>query len=79
MRRAGMPALSTDEQVVLGMNAEQLRCRQDLRRATLRNYSNNAASTVNGGERCQNGERISTAFTESTINQVVSKRMVKKP
>ena len=25
-----------------------------------------------------NGERISTAFTESTINQVVSKRMVKK-
>lgn len=26
----------------------------------------------------RNGERISTAFTESTINQVVSKRMVKK-
>lgn len=40
--------------------------------------SHNAASIVNYGERYRNGERISTAFTESTINQVVSKRMVKK-
>jgi hypothetical protein len=40
--------------------------------------ANNAASIVNYGERYRNGERISTAFTESTINQVVSKRMVKK-
>ncbi len=39
---------------------------------------NNASSIVNYGERYRNGERISTAFTESTINQVVSKRMVKK-
>jgi len=38
----------------------------------------NAASIVNYGERYRQGERISTAFTESTINQVVSKRMVKK-
>lgn len=38
----------------------------------------NAGSIVNYGERYRNGERISTAFTESTINQVVSKRMVKK-
>jgi hypothetical protein len=30
------------------------------------------------GERYRNGERISTAFVESTINQVVSKRMVKQ-
>ena len=36
------------------------------------------ASIVNYGERYRNGERISTAFVESTINQVVSKRMVKK-
>lgn len=35
--------------------------------------SHNAASIVNYGERYRNGERISTAFTESTINQVVSK------
>ncbi len=40
--------------------------------------ANNATSIVNYGERYRNGERISTAFTESAINQVVSKRMVKK-
>ena len=32
----------------------------------------------NYGERYRNGERISTGFVESAINQVVSKRMVKK-
>jgi transposase-like protein len=30
------------------------------------------------GERYRNGETISSAFVESTVNQVVSKRMVKK-
>jgi hypothetical protein len=40
--------------------------------------ANNAALIVNYGERYLNGERISTAFVESTINQVVSKRMVKQ-
>ena len=39
---------------------------------------NNAPQIVNYGERYRNGERISTGFVESTINQVVSKRMVKK-
>jgi hypothetical protein len=32
----------------------------------------------NFGERYRQGEMISTAFVESTINQVVSKRFVKK-
>ena len=32
----------------------------------------------NYGERYRNGERISTGFVESAINQVVSKRMAKK-
>ena len=32
----------------------------------------------NYGDRFRHGEAISTAFAESTINQVVSKRMVKK-
>jgi hypothetical protein len=32
----------------------------------------------NYGDRYRHGERISTAFAESTVNQVVSKRMVKK-
>ena len=40
--------------------------------------ANNAGCIVNYGERYRNGERISTGFVESTINQVVSKRMVKK-
>lgn len=32
----------------------------------------------NYGDRYRHGEKISTAFAESTVNQVVSKRMVKK-
>ena len=40
--------------------------------------TNNAGYIVNYGERYHSGERISTGFVESTINQVVSKRMVKK-
>ena len=39
---------------------------------------NNAPYIVNYGERYRNGERISTSFTESAINQVISKRMVKQ-
>lgn len=30
------------------------------------------------GERYRYGEKISTAFVESTVNEVISKRMVKK-
>jgi hypothetical protein len=39
---------------------------------------NNAKFIPNYQERYRYGETISTAFVESTINQVVSKRMVKK-
>src|SRR6266571_50094 len=38
----------------------------------------NRAFIPNYGERYRRGERISTGFVESTVNQVVSKRMVKK-
>ncbi|MGH3500633.1 MAG: ISKra4 family transposase [Nocardioidaceae bacterium] len=38
----------------------------------------NATRIPNYGERHRAGEAISTAFTESTVNQVISKRMVKK-
>jgi hypothetical protein len=38
----------------------------------------NQGSIPNYGDRYRHGERISTAFAESTVNQVVSKRMVKK-
>ena len=39
---------------------------------------NNRGFIPNFGERYRNGETISTAFVESTVNWVVSKRMVKK-
>jgi hypothetical protein len=38
----------------------------------------NVERIPNYGERRRAGEAISTAFTESTVNQVISKRMVKK-
>ena len=40
--------------------------------------TNNAGFIPNYGERYRYGERISTGFVESTVHQVVSKRMVKK-
>ena len=45
----------------------------------LRTYiRNNRGSVPNYGERYRQGETISTAYVESTINQVVSRRFVKK-
>ena len=38
----------------------------------------NQASIPNFGDRYRHGETISTTFVESTVNQVISKRMVKK-
>jgi len=38
----------------------------------------NGAWIPNYGERYRNGETISSAFVESAVNQIVSKRMVKK-
>src|SRR3954462_7489057 len=40
--------------------------------------ANNAAAIVNYSERWHNGDRISTAFVESTVNRVVSQRFAKK-
>jgi len=39
---------------------------------------NNQAYIPHYGERNRNGERIATSFVESTVNQLVSKRMVKR-
>jgi hypothetical protein len=39
---------------------------------------NNGAYIPNYGERWRYGEAISTGFVESTVNQVISKRFVKK-
>jgi hypothetical protein len=38
----------------------------------------NAGSVINYGERFRTGERISTAFVESTVNTVLGKRFAKK-
>jgi hypothetical protein len=38
----------------------------------------NASSVINYGERFRTGERISTAFVESTVNTVIGKRFAKK-
>ncbi len=38
----------------------------------------NESYIVNYGDRYRNGETISTAFVESTVNEVISKRFVKK-
>jgi hypothetical protein len=46
-------------------------------RATLR-PTRPSSFIPNYGDRYRHGETISTAFGESTVNQVVSKRMVKK-
>ena len=40
--------------------------------------SNNGKYIANYGDRYHNGERISSSFVESTVNQVISKRFVKK-
>lgn len=39
---------------------------------------NNADLIPNYGEHRRNGERVSTSTAESTVNQVISKRMVKR-
>lgn len=39
---------------------------------------NNAAMITNYGERYRNGETIATGFVESTVNQIIAKRFVKK-
>jgi hypothetical protein len=41
-------------------------------------HKRNRGFIPNYGERYRNGERISTGFVESAVNQVVSKRMAKK-
>ena len=42
------------------------------------NRLSSAEFVPNYGERYRNGEKIASGFVESAINQVVSKRMVKK-
>ncbi len=43
-----------------------------------RKFSGACSWRANHGERYRAGERISTGFVESTVNQVISKRFCKK-
>ena len=43
----------------------------------MRYLKNNLDSLVNYGRRYRNGQRISTAFMESAVNQLIDKRMSK--
>jgi hypothetical protein len=75
-------ALERIEELQLDLEtADESENRTKLRRA-LREFEtyieNNRAFIPNFGERYRNQERISTAFVESTVNQVISKRMVKQ-
>jgi hypothetical protein len=63
-------------------SSEQDKDRQDKLAKALREFGGylaaNASAIPNYGERHRAGEVISTSFVESAVNQVISKRMVKK-
>jgi hypothetical protein len=65
---------------VVALNSGYPKLKQLIKAASdLATYiANNAAAIVNYCERWHNGERISTAFVESTVNRVVSRRFAKK-
>jgi hypothetical protein len=66
----------------LGVEAIEVSDEQGKLRKTLREFEQYIAANrpfiPNYGDRYRNGETISSAFVESTVNQVVSKRFVKK-
>jgi hypothetical protein len=82
--RAGIEAvedMEIDIDCVADEDAEELPpplCKLQKTLADFRTYlSNNAGMIVDYGERYRAGERISTGFVESAINQVVGKRFSK--
>ena len=75
-------ALQTVEDLLMDLDAEDPTPKQRKLLRKLEEFEtyirNNAGFIPNYGERWRYGDTISTAFVESTINQVVSRRMVKK-
>jgi hypothetical protein len=75
-------ALRTVAKLILDLDTDEPTAKVDKLFKKLEEFEtyigNNAGFIVNYGERWRYGETITTAFVESTINQVVSKRMVKK-
>jgi hypothetical protein len=75
-------ALQIVEDLQLGVEAIEVSDEQGKLLKTLREFEQYIAANrpfiPNYGDRYRNGETISSAFVESTVNQVVSKRFVKK-
>ena len=75
-------ALQSVEDLLMDIDAEDPTPKQRKLLRKLEEFEtyirNNAGFIPNYGERWRYGDTISTAFVESTINQVVSRRMVKK-
>ena len=75
-------ALQKIEDLFFRLDTEQASREQTKLLKTLEDFNtyinNNKGFIPNYGERYRNGERISTGFVESTVNQLISKRMVKK-
>jgi hypothetical protein len=75
-------ALQEIESLIFSLNTDETSPEQKKLLKTAEEFNtyitNNQQFIPNYGERYRNGERISTGFVESTVNQVISKRMVKK-
>ena len=75
-------ALQTIDHLILDLDAAGYDQEQARLLKAIREFDSyiraNASRIPNYGERYRAGETISTAFTESAVNQVISKRMVKK-
>jgi hypothetical protein len=75
-------ALSTVQELLMDLDTDEPAEKMEKLLKKLEEFetyiANNAGLIPNYGERWRYGETITTAFVESTINQVVSKRMVKK-
>jgi hypothetical protein len=75
-------ALQIIEDLVVDLDVEEPHIAQAKLLKAVREFDSylraNAERIPNYGERRRAGEAISTAFVESTVNQVISKRMVKK-
>ena len=75
-------ALHTVEDLQVDLDVEEPGVEQVKLLKAIREFESylraNAGRIPNYGERRRAGEAISTAFTESAVNQVISKRMVKK-
>jgi len=69
-----------DLETTLDVQAPSLEVRKLLKAARefFTYISTNREFIVNYGDRYRHGERISTGFVESAVNQIVSKRFVKK-